>query len=121
MFHSHIIISGRLSAGRLNGFSGDAQGDKESINPSHGLQPSERSFLNLVFFSELRRGCIGFPKRRNSVGAPRSSFLMRVRVKLERGRRFGAPSHHTQPPFGTFLNLMVFVPPGDLALRFSCK
>ena len=29
-----INIFGRLSAGRLNGFSGDAQGDKESINPA---------------------------------------------------------------------------------------
>ena len=62
VFHSRIIISRRPSAGRLNGFSGDAQGDKESINPSQ----------------------------------------------------------HTQPPFGTFLILIFFVPRGEVALVFSC-
>ena len=62
--------------------------DKESINPSCRTRPSFGTFLILMVFHAFRWGCTGFPKGPNSVGASRSSFLMRVRVKLERGRRF---------------------------------
>ena len=39
-------------------------------------------------FSEVRRVGAGFPMSLFSGRRPRSSFLSRVRVKLERGRRF---------------------------------
>ena len=42
------------SAGRLNGFSGDTHGDKESINPSRHAQPSFGTFLILMFFLASR-------------------------------------------------------------------
>ena len=52
------IFSKRLSAGRLNGFSGDTHGDiyiyiyiyKESINPSCRAQPSLGAFLIPMVF-----------------------------------------------------------------------
>ena len=43
-------FSKRPSAERLNGFSGDTHGDKESINPSHRAQGPVGTFLILVFF-----------------------------------------------------------------------
>ena len=62
--------------------------DKESINPSCRTRPSFGTFLILVVFHGSRWSGTGFPEKINSVGASRSSFLMRVMVKLERGRRF---------------------------------
>ena len=44
----------RPSAERLNGFSGDTHGDKESINPSQRAQGPFGTFLNLVFFRGSR-------------------------------------------------------------------
>ena len=43
-------FSKRPSAERLNGFSGDTHGDKESINPSCRARGPVGTFLNLIIF-----------------------------------------------------------------------
>ena len=52
-------FSRRLSARRLNGFSGDAQGDEESINPYSRLKLAWGYSCFWIFF-DFRWYCIGF-------------------------------------------------------------
>ena len=52
----------RLSAERLNGFSGDTHGDKESINPSHHARPSFGTFMILMIFLRCGGVALVFPR-----------------------------------------------------------
>ena len=72
-------FSKRPSAERLDGFSGDTHGDKESINPSPRAQGPVGTFLNLEVFV----GPGGFALVFNE-------FISQVVAPLDENRVFGS-------------------------------